>query len=203
MATETPVAAPPATDGPGAVNPATASPSTEVPAHKEPFPPFDPTYFASQLLWFAITFVALYLILSKVAIPRIAGILASRRGRISGDLGAAEKAKSDSEAAGAAYEKALATARSGAMAIAEKAREEAKASSDAERKRIEADLAARLAASEAQIAEIKKRALAEVGSIATDAAGAVIGALSDIRPAAREIEDAVGAAMAGRAAGGV
>jgi len=198
--------APPATEGQGAVAPAppAGTASTAVPPrHKDPFPPFDPTYFASQLLWFALTFVALYLIMSKVAIPRIAGILASRRGRISGDLGAAEKAKADAEAAGAAYEKALVAARSGAMAIAEKAREEARAASDAERKRIEADLAARLASAEAQIDEIKKRALAEVGSIAAEAADAVIGALSDVRPARKEIEDAVGAAMAGRPAGGI
>src|SRR3954452_10948712 len=81
------------------------------PAEKVPFPPFDPTHFASQLLWFAITFIAFYFIIARVAIPRIASILSERRNRIQGDLGEAEKAKGQADAAGLAYEKALAEAR--------------------------------------------------------------------------------------------
>src|SRR5450631_4466294 len=111
MAGETDTATPPATGT-----------STSVPA-KEPFPPFDPSHFASQALWFVIAFVALYVILARVAIPRIAGIIATRRGRITGDLAAAESARAGSEAAEAAYDKALAEARARAFAIAEKARD--------------------------------------------------------------------------------
>jgi F-type H+-transporting ATPase subunit b len=191
MAGETDTAAPP---------PATGA-TTAVPP-KEPFPPFDPSHFASQLLWFAITFVALYIILARVAIPRIAGILATRRGKITGDLAAAERARADSEAAGTAYDKALAEARARAFAIADKARDAAKAAADAERARNEAELAKRLAAAEARIGEIKDRALAEVGAIAADAAGAVVSALASQSATPKEIEEAVGAEMTRRNAGG-
>ena len=60
---------------------------TEVPGgHKTPFPPFNPETFASQLLWFAVFFVLLYFMMSRVALPRVGGILAARRERIEGDL---------------------------------------------------------------------------------------------------------------------
>ena len=58
---------------------------TEVPGHKEPFPPFNKETYASQLVWLVITFVALYVVLSKLALPRIEGIIEGRRNRIAGD----------------------------------------------------------------------------------------------------------------------
>src|SRR5688572_1322589 len=55
------------------------------------FPPFDPTTFASQLLWLVITFAALYLIISRSAVPRIGSILEQRKTRIEGDLKEADR----------------------------------------------------------------------------------------------------------------
>src|SRR4051812_38028557 len=74
------------------------------------FPPFLKETFASQILWFVITFVALYLLMSRVALPRIGGILEARKGRIDGDLGEAQRLKDESDTALAAYEKSLADA---------------------------------------------------------------------------------------------
>lgn len=164
------------------------------------FPPFDVTTFASQLFWFALTFLVFYWLMAKVALPRISGILEARKGRIAGDLAEAEQAKTQSEQAGAAYDKALAQARSNAFAIAEGARSTAKAASDAKRAGIEADLAKKIAAAEASIADIKTKALAEVGSIASDATSAVVNALSGVEATADEVADAVKSALAGRAA---
>src|SRR5262249_19998507 len=132
------------------VAPASA-PGTEQPAEKGPFPPFDATYFPSTLLWLAITFVILYFMLWKGAIPRLAGILEARHSRIDGDIKAAEKMKADSEAAAASYEKSLAEARAGGAKIAEEARNKARGAADAKRAAIEASLNAKLAASEAEI----------------------------------------------------
>jgi F-type H+-transporting ATPase subunit b len=171
---------------------------TETPVEKKVFPPFDATTFASQLFWFALTFLIFYWLMAKVALPRIGGILEGRKARIANDLGQAEQAKRQSEEAGAAYEKALAEARARAFGIADAARNTSKAASDAQRTSIEADLAKKLAAAEARIADIKSRALAEVGTIAGDAAGAVVSALSDVETSATEIEDAVKSALAER-----
>ena len=159
------------------------------------FPPFDSSTFASQLLWLAITFVALYFLLARVAMPRIAGILAARSGRIAGDIEKAERAKAESEAALAAYEQALATARANAFAIAEAARTAAKAAADAERTGIETGLASKLAAAEARIAEIKAKALSEVGAIAGEATAAIVKALIDAEVGKGDVDAAVARSM--------
>jgi F-type H+-transporting ATPase subunit b len=183
------ISAPPAT-GQGSV--------AEAPGAKLPFPPFDPAHFASQLLWFAIAFIAFYFIIARVAIPRIAGILGERRGRIEGDLGEAERAKQEADAAGIAYEKALAEARARAFDIAEEAGEKAKAAAARERAANEAVLAKKLAEAEARITEIKTRALSEVGAIAGEAAEAVVRTLANASVSPAEIREAVAQAMSGR-----
>jgi len=64
---------------------------TEAPGHAKVFPPFQPENYASQLVWLGLTFVLLYVVMAKVALPRIAGILEDRRDRIAADLDMAER----------------------------------------------------------------------------------------------------------------
>src|SRR5690349_17857545 len=99
---------------------------TEVPGggHKGTFPPFAPETFASQVLWLTVSFILLFVLLTKVALPRVASILEARRNRIAEDLAAAERHKSESDAAIAAYEKALADARVRAQALASDVRQQ-------------------------------------------------------------------------------
>ena len=176
--------------------PAPTGSFTEQPQpEKAPFPPFDKSTFASQLLWLAITFVALYFLMARVAIPRIGGILRDRSGRIAGDIAQAERAKADSEAALAAYEKALAAARANAFAIAEAARDKAKAAAAAERNTTEAELAGKLAAAETRIGDIKAKALSEVGAIAAEATTAIVKALIGDDVGKSDVDAAVAGAM--------
>ena len=77
---------------------------TQVPSGgKPPFPPFNKDTFASQLVWFAIFFIALYAIIARLAIPRIGGIVEARRDRIAGDLAEANKLKEQSDSALRSY----------------------------------------------------------------------------------------------------
>jgi F-type H+-transporting ATPase subunit b len=71
--------------------------------HGGGFPPFQKDTFASQLLWVALTFVALYLLMSRVALPRIGSIIEDRKQRIASDFAEAERLKADSDAASVAY----------------------------------------------------------------------------------------------------
>ncbi len=167
--------------------------------HGGTFPPFDSTYFASQLLWLAISFVVLYLLMSRVIIPRIGGILEDRRDRIARDLDQAGRLKQQSDEANAAYVKALSDARANAFAIAATARDKAKGEAAARQAEIEKSLDSKLAAAETRIAEIKSKALADVGAIAADAADAVVERLVGIKASAAELSDAVTAARSGGA----
>lgn len=142
------------------------------------FPPFDASTYPSQFLWFAITFAALYLFLSRVALPRIGGILESRRARIDGDLKEADRLRVESERALTAYEEALAEARRNAHAIAEETRQGIRTDIAGKRTKVETDLAARMAEAESRITATKTTALATVDEIAADTAIALVAQLA-------------------------
>jgi F-type H+-transporting ATPase subunit b len=162
------------------------------------FPPFDPSTFGSQLFWLVIAFGALYLVMKRVAIPRIGGILEERSNRIAGDLAEAARMKEASDAAVAAYEKALAEARANAHQIGQKARDAAKAEVDADRKKTEGALNDRLAAAETEIGKVKAEALSGVDQIARDAVETMVEVLVGSKVEKTQIAKAVEAAMAER-----
>ena len=159
------------------------------------FPPFDPASYASQLFWLAITFAALYWVISRIAAPRIGEILDARSNAVAADLAAAGQLKGETDAAIAEYEQALAEARQRAQTIAQSARDQAKADADAERKRLEADVTERMQQAEARIADVKARALNEVDTIAQDAAETLVQTLLGAGVARSEVAEAVSAAM--------
>jgi F-type H+-transporting ATPase subunit b len=165
---------------------------TEVPGGgKPPFPPFNKETFASQLVWLAIFFVALYLLMWKVAIPRIGGIVEARRGRIEGDIAEANRLKEQSDAALKAYEQSLADARGRAQALANETRERMNAEVEESRRKLEAALNAKLAEAERTIAQTKTAAMANVRGIAVDTAGAIVQRLIGAAPTGKAVENAV------------
>jgi F-type H+-transporting ATPase subunit b len=163
---------------------------TEVPP-KGHFPPFQTDTFASQLFWFAITFVALYLIISRLAIPRVGGIIDARRQSVEGDLAEAKRLKDSSDAAIAAYEKSLADARSRAQALANETREKYAAEAQAARKELDAALNARLAEAEQAIAARRTAAMGNVQDIAIATAAAIVERLTGNAPSAGDVAKAV------------
>jgi F-type H+-transporting ATPase subunit b len=163
------------------------SSSVEVPAGGHPqFPPFDKQTFPSQLVWLTITFVALYLLMSKIALPRIGAILEDRRQRISGDLAQAQRLKGESEATAAAYEKALADSRGRAQALLNESRQQQAAEGERRRKELELALNARIAEAEKSILGVKSAAMENVRGIAVDAAAAIVERLIGSAPSTRE-----------------
>lgn len=168
--------------------------STEVPAvPQHAFPPFDTQTFPSQILWLAITFVALYLLMSRVALPRIGAIIESRRQRVDGDLKEANRLKDESDAAVAAYEKSLADARGRAQAVVNESRQRQVEEAEARRKSLDVTLNARIAEAESGIAKTKTTAMVNVRGIATEAAAAIVERLVGTATASR---DAIEAAVA-------
>jgi F-type H+-transporting ATPase subunit b len=148
-------------------------------------PQLNATDFAPQLIWLAITFVVLYFILARVALPRIGEVIEERRDRVQRDLDAAERFKKETDAALAAYERALAEARAKASSMAKDMRDKLTAETDKERASVEGQLSAKLADAEARIAATKTKALSSVNEIAAETASAVVSKLlgEDVSPA--------------------
>ena len=165
--------------------------------HKAPFPPFQKDTFASQLVSLVIAFVALYLIVSKIALPRVGAVIDARQNKIEGDLAEAQKLKDESEAALKAYEGELANARSRAQAIGAETREKLNAAAEAERKTLENKLATRLADAEKTIAATRASAMSNVRGIATDAAAAIVQRLTGVAPDGASVGRAVDATLKG------
>jgi F-type H+-transporting ATPase subunit b len=168
---------------------------TEAPGGHNAFPPFQSQNFPSQLFWLALTFILLYVLMAKVALPRIGSILADRSKRITNDLAAAQRFKEQSDAANAAYEKALADARNRAQAIANSTREQQAAAAEETNKKLESQLHERLAAAEQSIAATRAAAMGNVGTIAADTASAIVERLIGTAPADHEVAAAIADAL--------
>ncbi|NWG46999.1 MAG: F0F1 ATP synthase subunit B' [Alphaproteobacteria bacterium] len=138
-------------------------------------PQLDTSTYAGQLFWLALTFVFLYLMMSRVALPRVASVLEERRERIAADLDKAEELRGESEAAVAAYEAALAEARAKAVRIANDTRARVQAEIDALKAETDAELKLKLTEAEARIEAMKESALAKVRGIAGEAMVAIVG----------------------------
>ena len=132
------------------------------------FPPFDSSTFGPQLFWLALTFGILYLLMSKVALPRIGQILEVRRDRIEGDLAEAERLRQKTDQAIESYETELAKSRAKSHEIAEETRNKIKEELAAKRNEVEADLSKKLSIAETRIEQTKTDALKNVDEIATD-----------------------------------
>ena len=136
--------------------------------------------FLPQIVWLTITFVILYLVMSRVALPRIAEVLQTRQDRIAHDLDAAGTLKAEAEVVIAAYETAMADARSDAQAHLAKAADERAGVQSARMAELDERIAAQLSEAEKGIAEARQAALVDIeqaaGEIARSAVEKLTGA---------------------------
>lgn len=135
-------------------------------AESSSFPPFDASLFASQLFWFALSFGALYFIVSRLLLPKVTVVLAQRAATVKGDLDAAAIQSAAAEDARTAMERATAKARADGRAMVERARADMQAKLTAEQEAAETRLTERIGAAEAKVKAERAKALAEVPAIA-------------------------------------
>jgi F-type H+-transporting ATPase subunit b len=165
--------------------------------HGGGFPPFDAHTFASQLIWLALAFILLYVLMAKWALPQVGRVIESRQKRIADDIAAATGLKKQSDDAVAAYEKALADARGRAQTIANETREKQAAAADAARKTIEDELNGKMAEADKSIAAAKETAMANVRTIAEGAAAAIVQRLIGTAPGEKAVAAAVADVLKG------
>lgn len=166
---------------------------------KAGLPQLDPSTFAPQLIWLAITFAALYFLMSRVALPRVAEVLETRADHINDDLRRAEEARTEAEAVMQAYEKALVDARDKARAAAAEATDFAKRTAEERERAAGQTLVQEAAAADARIAAAKSEALGRVRAVAADVAAAATKRLGGFDVDAGKAQAAVDATFGGRA----
>ena len=159
-------------------------------------PQLDFSTWPNQIFWLLVTLVVIYLLLTRIALPRIGAVLADRKGAITNDLAAAEELKQKALKAEKAYNEALAQARADAAKIVAEARAGIQKDLDAALAKADAQIAAKSAESEGRITEIREGALAAVTEVAKDTAREIVAALGG-KADARSVAAAVTARMKG------
>ncbi len=153
-------------------------------------------WMGNQIFWLVVTLVVIFLILSKIALPRIAAVLAERQGTITNDLAAAEDLKAKAVEAEEAYNKALVDARAEAQTIIAATKADIKSELDKATAKADAEIAARAAEGEKAIAEIRANALDSVKDVASTVASELVGAMGS-KADAKAIANAVDARVKG------
>jgi F-type H+-transporting ATPase subunit b len=140
-------------------------------------PQLDFSTFPNQIFWLLVTLTIIYLVLSRVALPRIGSVLAERKGTITNDLAAAEELKQKAVQAEAAYQDALTTARVEAAKIVAAAKADIQKDLDKATAKADADIAAKTAESEKAIADIRAGSAEAVKTVALDTVRELVAAL--------------------------
>lgn len=153
-------------------------------------------WMPNQIFWLVVTLIAVYFVMSRVALPRISAVLAERSGTITNDIAAAEEFKNKAAEAEAAYDQALLDARAEANKIVAEAKAEIQAELDVELQKADAQIAAKTAESEAAIVEIREGAVKSVTEVAKATAKELVAAMGGTADA-KTITAAVTARMKG------
>jgi len=155
--------------------------------------------FPPQLVWLAITFVVLYFLMAKVAIPGISDVLEGRQNRITSDLEEARRLSEDADKAKADYEQALAEARAKAHGIVSELKASMAKEQDASKAELDMNLAEKAKAAEVSIHQAKETALSHVREIAVDTAKSAVAKLVSIDVSDKDAQSAVAANLKGDA----
>ncbi len=162
-------------------------------------PQLDVAYFVPQIVWLAISFFLLYLLMSRIGLPRVGAAIEARRRRREDDLDRAAQLRREAEAVVAAYESARASAREQAQATIRQTTERLSAAAAERQRELGAVLAGHIATAEREIVMAKDRALGEVHAIAGDVAASIAARLTGTLPEANQVAAAVDRVVAERA----
>lgn len=161
-------------------------------------PQLDPSVWPTQLIWLAITFIALYLIVWRVALPRIADVLEARQRKLDDDLKKATALKEEAETILAEYEKMRADAQAAAHGVLQKAQDEMKAEAERQTAETMARLARQTEEAEARIDAAKSAALSGLEGTVSEVVAAATEKLIGVKAGDQEISRAVGQVMGGK-----
>ncbi len=171
--------------------------ATETTEHAQGMPQLDFSTFPNQIFWLVVTLIVIYLLMSRVALPRIASVLTERHGAIQSDLDKADEMKAKAVEAEIAYNQALVDARSEAQSIVAHARAEIQKDLDVAMLKADAEIAVKTEESAAAIKEISATAVAAIKVVANDTAKEIVKTVMPGAGDAKAVKAAVTARLKG------
>lgn len=163
----------------------------EAAEHGGGLPQLDAKTFPSQIFWLIVSFLGLYWLLSRKALPRVGEILEARQARISTDLDRAAQLRHEAEQALRKHEAVVAEAQARAAAQIKETQDRLAAEAAKRQAEVDADLNAKLTEAEGRIGAAKDKALAEIQSVAAEVASSAVRRLAGIEVAAADVEATV------------
>ncbi len=155
----------------------------------------------SQVVWGAIIFIVLFIMLSKTGLPMVASVLEERATKIAKDLNEARAAKASADAGMADADQATAKASAESRAAIAAALEQAKSAAAAQAETLNARLEKQLHDAETQIAEARASAMSAIRQVASETAATVVTRLTGMSPDPARVNNAVASALAARGLG--
>ena len=155
----------------------------------------------SQVVWGAIIFAVLYVLLARIGLPKVGEVLEQRARHIAADLETAQASKTRSDAAAREVADATARARADAQAAINAALDVAKQEASVRIAALNERLEKQLQDAETQINTARSAALRALREVATETAATVIGRLTGAPPDQGRLDGAIGAALAARRIG--
>lgn len=161
-------------------------------------PQLDISTYASQLFWLLLTFVPLYFVIARRAIPRISEVLEARQNKISDDLKKAAARKEEAESVRAEYEQLKAESHAKAQGMLKAAQEEMSTEAARRNDALSATLASQNRDAEQRIQSAKDEALSNLDSVVAEVISSATTKLIGEAPAGDEVQRALQAVAGGR-----
>ena len=137
-------------------------------------PQLDPEFWISQIFWLTLTFGALYLVLSKIILPKISANLELRKLQIQENIEAAEKQRTNSESKLKEYENIIQKSKLEAKNIFKDAREKAMKDINSKKEVLDNQINDEIKKAEQEIVLLRKTAPEKINKIAIDASSELV-----------------------------
>jgi F-type H+-transporting ATPase subunit b len=161
-------------------------------------PQLNPAFFPTQLFWLAVCFTVFFLLMWRLALPRVATIMQQRQERIAGDLDRAAQLKRDAEEVVAAYEASLAEARAKAQALYRETSDAIAAVAAKQQAEAGQAITARIAEAEKRIGAARSEAMAQLKTVAGEVAAAAVAKVAGVTPDQSRLAGAIDSAIGER-----
>ena len=137
-------------------------------------PQLNPEFWISQIFWLTLTFGILYLVLSKLILPKISANLETRKSQILENIEAAEKQREDSEMKLKEYEEIISKSKLEAKTIFNQAREKALKDINAKKEALEGQIDEEISKAEEEIKTLRNGAPDKINKIAIETSSELI-----------------------------